>query len=68
MDMKIKERFINGWQTYFNTPELPIVFYYTDREKDVERVKPPSGHQCIIGVLGKVRGGKSLCFNVNVQK
>jgi len=65
MDTEIKDKFINGWQTYFNAQELPIVFYYTDREEDVERVKPPSGHQCIIGVLGKVRRGKSLCFDVD---
>ena len=65
MDTEIKDKFINGWQTYFNAQELPIVFYYTDREEDVELVKPPSGHQCIIGVLGKVRRGKSLCFDVD---
>ena len=65
MDMAQKERFIEKWQTYFNEPELPIVFYYTDHEEDVERVKPPSGHQCLIGVLAKVRAGKSLCFDVD---
>ena len=28
-------------------------------------VKPPSGHQCFIGVFGKVQKGSSLCFDVN---
>lgn len=65
MDMTQKEQFIKKWQTYFNDPELPITFYYTDREEDVERVKPPSGHQCLIGMLAKVRGGQSLCFDVD---
>ena len=65
MDMTKKEQFIKKWQAYFNQPELPITFYYTDREEAVERVKPPSGHQCLIGMLAKVRGGESLCFDVD---
>ena len=65
MDMTQKERFIKKWQTYFGEPELPITFFYTDREEGVERVKPPSGHQCLIGMLAKVRGGESLRFDVD---
>ena len=65
MDMTQKDQFIKKWQTYFNAPELPITFYYTDREEDVKRVKPPSGHQCLIGMLAKVRGGESLCFDAD---
>ena len=60
-----KEQFIRKWQTYFNEPELPITFYYTDREEGVKRVKPPSGHQCLIGMLAQVRGGESLCFDAD---
>lgn len=65
MDKAQKEKFIKKWRSYFNEPEIPITFYYTDREEEVERATPPSGHQCLIGVLAKVRGGKSLRFDVD---
>jgi uncharacterized protein (DUF169 family) len=65
MDMNLKEKFIELWKTYFNGSELPMVFYYTDQGGRVEVVKPPSGHQCFIGVLSKVRRGTSLCFDIN---
>src|SRR5512139_1412236 len=62
MDMAVKDKFIALWSTYFNGAELPIAFYYTDEERKTELVSPPSGHQCIIAVLEKVRKGSSLCF------
>jgi uncharacterized protein (DUF169 family) len=64
MDLDIKQKFIERWKKYFNGIELPMIFYYTDREEKVERVQPPSGHQCVIGVLARVRKGKSICFDV----
>lgn len=45
--------------------DLPIAFYYSNEAGDLELVKPPSGHQCFIGVLSRVREGASLSFNVN---
>jgi len=65
MDMELKEKFITLWERYFNGWELPIAFYYTDEQGCAEVVKPPSGHQCFIGVLSKVRRGMSLCFDEN---
>ena len=65
MDMQLKEKFIELWNRYFSGSELPIVFYYTDRDGGAEVVKPAPAHQCFIGVLSKVRKGKPLCFNVN---
>jgi uncharacterized protein (DUF169 family) len=63
MDMNLKEKFSKKWENYFKGAALPIAFYYTNRENQLETVPEPSGHQCIIGVLGKVRNGKSLCFS-----
>lgn len=63
MDMNIKERFVGLWKRYFNGVELPIAFYYTDKERCAEVVKPPSGHRCVIADLLKVRDGKALCFD-----
>jgi len=66
MDLEFKDKFLSLWKKYFNGAELPIAFYYTDQEGRGELVKAPAtGHQCFIGVLNKVRKGKSLCFGMN---
>ncbi len=65
MDMTLKSRFIGAWNRYFGGAELPIVLYYTDREDQAESVSPPSAHQCLIGVLARVRKGASLRFDTD---
>ncbi|MCJ7593154.1 MAG: hypothetical protein MUO52_00095 [Desulfobacterales bacterium] len=66
MDLKFKERFMELWRKYFNGAELPMTFYYTNEEGRGELVKAPAAaHQCVIGVLGKVRKGRSLCFEAD---
>jgi uncharacterized protein (DUF169 family) len=65
MDKRMKETFLKNWDTYFGDSELPITFYYTNQEGCAKPVKPPSGHQCFIGVLSQVRKGDTLCFDVN---
>jgi hypothetical protein len=62
MDMEIKDRFSELWRKYFNNAELPITFYYSQREGSAELVKPGSVARCLIGALGKVRKGRSLAF------
>jgi uncharacterized protein (DUF169 family) len=61
----MKEKFIEGWKKYFNGADLPVTFYYSQETGGAETVKSPSGHQCIIGLLSRVRKGTSLCFDVN---
>jgi hypothetical protein len=63
--MEIKDRFASLWQRYFNDAELPIAFYYTDKEAHAEPVKPGSLPRCIIGALSHVREGKSLSFDAH---
>jgi uncharacterized protein (DUF169 family) len=65
MNRELRRKFEEGWKKYFNAAEIPLVFYYTDQEDKAERVKPPSEHQCLIGVLAKARKGKPVCFDVN---
>jgi uncharacterized protein (DUF169 family) len=65
MNMERKKKFMGLWDTYFGASELPITFYYTDQEGCAEMVKAPSGHQCFIGTLAKVRKGTALCFDVS---
>ena len=63
MDMELKERFMELWEKYFDGADPPITFYYTDDEGRAEMVKPPKApHQCLIGVLSKIRTGTNLCF------
>lgn len=63
MEQELKEEFLEKWRKYFNGAELPIAFYYTDEEDRAQKVKTPSGHQCVIGVLGRVRKGTPLYFS-----
>jgi len=63
MDMRFKDRFAERWRRYFGGAELPITFYYTDEAGRGRPIKAPTAaHQCVIGVLAKVRKGESLCF------
>lgn len=63
MDMRVKDKFIQLWEKYFDAAELPITFYYTEEEGRAQMVEPPStGHRCVICDLARVRKGESLCF------
>jgi len=65
MDLNLKAQFLTKWAKYFNGADLPIVFYYSDRPDNVQLVSKSSGHQCLIGVLNKVRRGTPLCFEAD---
>ncbi|MFC2022601.1 DUF169 domain-containing protein [Chloroflexota bacterium] len=65
MDTETKDKFTRLWSMYFNKAELPITFYYSDREGRAELVKPDSVSRCVIGALLKVRNGRSLSFNAD---
>jgi len=66
VDIQLKESFLRLWEQYFGAADLPMVFYYTNEHvEDVEWVKPPSGHQCIMAQLTKVTAGRSLGFSVD---
>jgi uncharacterized protein (DUF169 family) len=66
MDLTLKDRFIVLWKKYFGGAELPLTFYYTDQKGSGELVQAPlTDHQCVIGVLSKVRKGQTLYFDEN---
>jgi uncharacterized protein (DUF169 family) len=65
MDMQLKKQFMELWKKYFDGAELPITFYYSDNTGDIEVVKKPSDHACVISVLNKARKGKQLCFDMD---
>ncbi|HTU00949.1 MAG TPA: DUF169 domain-containing protein [Candidatus Sulfotelmatobacter sp.] len=63
MDLTLRDRFLKLWRERFDKSDLPIAFYYTDRE-DVELAPPVSGgHRCIIGMLAQIRDGKPFRFD-----
>jgi uncharacterized protein (DUF169 family) len=66
MDKVIKEKFAAQWEKYFDGAELPIAFYYTDKEEHAEMAKVPeksTGRSCVIAELAQVRKGKPLCYS-----
>jgi uncharacterized protein (DUF169 family) len=65
MDMEIKSKFLTLWKKYFNNAELPITFYYSDKEGQAEIAKPGSIARCVIGALVEIRKGRSLSFNAD---
>jgi hypothetical protein len=66
MEPSLRDWFATRWKKYFDGAELPITFYYTDREEGVQPAKPPVGHRCIIAALSQVRRGKSLRFDAGL--
>ncbi len=59
------KKFQTLWRKYFGKADLPIAFYYTDNEEDVETLEPPLGHHCIIADLVKAARGRSLRFGAD---
>lgn len=67
MDMALKAAFLERWRSYFADSELPIVFYYTDREGDGETLAG-QGRWCVIADLAEVRRGRSVAFGATDVK
>ena len=65
MDAEMRDGFIALWRKNFNSAELPITFYYTDEEGHAELAAPGSLPRCVVGMLMKVRRGKSICVNAD---
>jgi len=63
MDMELKDKFLAGWARYFPGAELPLAFYYTDKE-DAALPKPVA-HQCMIAVLARAWKGETLRFGAD---
>jgi len=62
MNTKDRESFLSQWKRYFNSSELPLTFYYTDKDGP-GLVMPGSVNRCIIAALLKARKGEPMRFN-----
>jgi hypothetical protein len=63
MDLKIRDRFIEQWEKYFGSSELPITCYYGDDHDTAEKVKRSDKWSCLIAELARVRKGISLSYD-----
>lgn len=66
MESSLRDWFVVRWRKYFDDAELPIAFYYTDRDDTARAAAPPVGHRCLIAALSQVRRGKSLRFDAGL--
>jgi hypothetical protein len=62
MNIKDRDNFISQWKKYFNGAELPLTFYYTDKEGP-DLIQPNTVNRCIIAALQKARKGQPMRFN-----
>ncbi len=65
MESKFRDVFLDQWSRHFPGAGLPMTLAYSEEQGNAERVKNPPGHQCLIGVLNRVRSGKSICFDAD---
>jgi hypothetical protein len=65
MDAAIRSRFQDAWSRYFPGADLPMAFYYTDREEGVPLAPATTGWRCMLADLGKVARGESVRFDVD---
>ncbi|HUH65424.1 MAG TPA: DUF169 domain-containing protein [Syntrophales bacterium] len=65
MDKGIKECFVEKWNNYFQSADLPIVFFYKDSRYAQSRPETSRGHRCMISDLARVRRGKDVSLDVN---
>ena len=64
MKIDLKNEFIVLWKKYFGDAELPITFYYSTGDGGAEKAEKPKGRSCLICELAKVRGGRSVFYNI----
>ncbi len=62
MDAKTREAFANLWTKHFDGAELPVAFYYSDKEPAGEAGTPASEARCVMANLGRVRRGETVRF------
>lgn len=63
MDQQFKASFVERWQKYFSTADLPIAYYYADQvsEEDVNDTRHEG--RCLICNLGRVTAGHTLVYD-----
>jgi len=60
MDREFKDKFTKLWSRFFDGADLPVAFFYSNDEGKGTRLKPPSGHRCVVADLMKALRGKHI--------
>ena len=63
MKKEIISEFIEKWRKYFGSAALPITFFYTDHPLDAVYAGKPTGWNCLIAELARVRNGNNIFFD-----
>jgi len=61
MNPEFRDLFIHQWKKYFGKAELPLIFYYSDTNREA-KILEDGGERCMIGNLNLVRNGKNIAF------
>jgi len=68
MNITIKNRFMESWDKYFPSRELPIVCYYSNELGNISFPNRPKanrkGYTCIFSQIAPVRQGRARAFNM----
>lgn len=59
----LKQEFTQRWSKYFPGAELPIAFYYTDKEGQAPVHRITEGQHCFVNDLEAIRQGRALSFD-----
>ncbi len=65
MDQFIFRHFMDQWDKYFATAELPIAYYYTDNPRQEEIEASQNIARCLIGNLNRVREGFPFVYDTH---
>jgi hypothetical protein len=63
MDLNLKATFLERWEIYFPSAELPVVSYYTHDSTLAEAAKPGKASHCVIAQLARARQGQPVCLD-----
>ncbi|MCX7856737.1 MAG: DUF169 domain-containing protein [Deltaproteobacteria bacterium] len=63
MDKIKKEEFLKKWSEYFPNANLPIVFYYTNEDRNHMKIKHNATHRCVFIDIMKALKGKTIVFD-----
>jgi uncharacterized protein (DUF169 family) len=59
----LKQEFTQRWIKYFPGAELPMAFYYTDKEGQAPVHRITEGQHCFVNDLAAIRQGRALSFD-----
>ncbi|MBP7498075.1 MAG: DUF169 domain-containing protein [Bacteroidales bacterium] len=64
MDITLKNNFIERWNKYFPSANLPVAFYYSNELHNAHPALKHNGHHCLIADIMKIlKKGAAMAFN-----